>query len=233
MIEFNRIELRALLCATGLVVTGAIVRVLVAPGAMEYAWRPAAETGVQDRDRTLDDVERALEAEERAGTPLAAGETIDPNRAPVEELRRLPGIGPTRAAAIAQARSARPFLYARDLLRVPGIGEATLSRIAPHLTVAAAGGPAGAAPLSGRRAPREAFGTSAVRLCGPEGEIDLNRADAAALTALRGIGPALAERIVRRRGERGRFESVTDLLDVRGIGPATLQGIGAEPCSRG
>jgi competence ComEA-like helix-hairpin-helix protein len=51
--------------------------------------------------------------------------------------------------------------------------------------------------------------------------IDPNRADAAELASLPGIGPALAHRIVEERG-RGAFQSVDDLLRVSGIGEKTL-----------
>lgn len=54
------------------------------------------------------------------------------------------------------------------------------------------------------------------------GPLDLNAADAAALDALPGIGPVLAERIVAWRDENGRFTSVEELGEVSGIGPAVL-----------
>jgi competence protein ComEA len=53
--------------------------------------------------------------------------------------------------------------------------------------------------------------------------VDVNRASVAELTALPGIGPALAERIVAAREEGGRFRSVDDLVRVSGIGPAKLE----------
>jgi competence protein ComEA len=55
------------------------------------------------------------------------------------------------------------------------------------------------------------------------GPVDLNTADEAALDALPGIGPATAKAIVAHRAEIGRFTSVDQLLDVRGIGPAKLE----------
>ena len=55
-----------------------------------------------------------------------------------------------------------------------------------------------------------------------DGLIDLNRATAAKIAELHGIGPVLAERIVAHREERGPFEAIEDLLDVPGIGEAKL-----------
>jgi competence protein ComEA len=52
------------------------------------------------------------------------------------------------------------------------------------------------------------------------GRVDLNRADAAELDALPGIGPVLAQRIVDHRDRQGSFRSVEELDDVPGIGPA-------------
>lgn len=57
------------------------------------------------------------------------------------------------------------------------------------------------------------------------GPIDLNRADAVALQALPGIGPATAAAIVGHREEHGSFGSVDALVAVRGIGPATLEAL--------
>lgn len=58
---------------------------------------------------------------------------------------------------------------------------------------------------------------------GSAGLVDLNRADAATLETLPGIGPVLAERIAAWRTERGRFATVDDLQQVSGIGPALLE----------
>lgn len=55
------------------------------------------------------------------------------------------------------------------------------------------------------------------------GPVDLNEADEAALDALPGIGPATAAAIIQHRQQIGRFTSVDQLLDVRGIGEAKLE----------
>ncbi|RMI14249.1 ComEA family DNA-binding protein [Cellulomonas triticagri] len=54
------------------------------------------------------------------------------------------------------------------------------------------------------------------------GTVDVNRASAADLQTLPGIGPVLADRIVAWRTDHGPFPSVESLRDVSGIGPALL-----------
>lgn len=55
------------------------------------------------------------------------------------------------------------------------------------------------------------------------GPLDLNRASAAELEKLPGIGPVLAQRIVEWRETHGPFKSVEDLLAIPGIGAKTLE----------
>lgn len=60
---------------------------------------------------------------------------LDLNRAGVEELTGLPGIGPVLAGRMVAYRdSAGPFATVRELRAVPGIGPATLARIAERVT---------------------------------------------------------------------------------------------------
>ncbi|MDH3463022.1 MAG: helix-hairpin-helix domain-containing protein, partial [Acidimicrobiia bacterium] len=58
-----------------------------------------------------------------------------------------------------------------------------------------------------------------------DGLIDINRADAAELETLPGVGPVLAARIVDYRESVGGFESIEDLLQVAGIGESILASI--------
>jgi competence protein ComEA len=56
----------------------------------------------------------------------------------------------------------------------------------------------------------------------PDGSVDLNNATAEQLDTLPGIGPVTAAAIVAWRAANGRFNSVDQLGDVDGIGPARL-----------
>ena len=59
----------------------------------------------------------------------------------------------------------------------------------------------------------------------PQTVVNLNKATSEELQTVRGIGPALAERIMKYREEHGRFEKADDLVNVRGIGEAKFQKI--------
>lgn len=52
--------------------------------------------------------------------------------------------------------------------------------------------------------------------------LDLNRATAADLEAVPGLGPVLARRLVQYREEQGPFRNLEQLLDISGIGAAKL-----------
>ena len=59
----------------------------------------------------------------------------------------------------------------------------------------------------------------------PAGPVDLNTATAEQLEALPGVGPATSKAILTYRANHGRFRSVTELLEVPGIGPAKLEAL--------
>ncbi|HEX2117553.1 MAG TPA: helix-hairpin-helix domain-containing protein [Acidimicrobiales bacterium] len=77
------------------------------------------------------------------------------------------------------------------------------------------GGAAPAAALDGGKAGATAAGSP----------VDLNTATAEQLEALPGVGPATSKAILAYRANHGRFRSVTELLEVPGIGPAKLEAL--------
>lgn len=56
----------------------------------------------------------------------------------------------------------------------------------------------------------------------PRNQMNINTATVVELEGLPGIGPSLAEKIIEYREIHGLFNSVDELLDVSGIGPAKL-----------
>lgn len=68
--------------------------------------------------------------------PQASGNLININTAGASELTRIPGVGAARAQAIIDYRDANgPFANIEDLVRVPGIGPATMTNARPMITV--------------------------------------------------------------------------------------------------
>lgn len=67
--------------------------------------------------------------------PPGAG-AVNINTATVEELVRLPGVGPSKAAAIAAFRQKHgPFRRIEDLDRVKGFGRKLLGRVRPFVAL--------------------------------------------------------------------------------------------------
>lgn len=152
-----------------------------------------------------------------AGAPGASG-TAPPTDvvAHVAGRVRRPGIvvlrsGDRVADAVQAAGGALPRvdLASLNLARLVVDGEQILVGVGPP---ASGAGSTGAGPLGGTGS---GTGTGA-------GKINLNTATAAELEELPGVGPVTASSIIAFREEHGAFTSVEELLDVSGIGEATL-----------
>jgi competence protein ComEA len=63
------------------------------------------------------------------GTAVQAETKIDINKASIEALQSLPGIGPALAERIEAYRSETPFKTIEDLKKVKGIGDVTFEKM--------------------------------------------------------------------------------------------------------
>ena len=204
-------EVRALAHASALLLTISGFRMVLG-----FADRPGPETlGPTVLDALIASSEDAATESAARDAPLQPGERIDPNSATEADLDRLPGIGPALAQRIVAARAEGPFRSAADLERVPGIGPKTLAPLSQKLTFS--GTSTMRHPAIPRMPPRSTNQASVPR------SLDFARMSPNELQALDGIGPALAERIVDFRVGRGGILTLDDLLQVPGIGPATLE----------
>lgn len=80
-----------------------------------------------------------------------------------------------------------------------------------------------AEPEPSRQPPPNVASAAALTALRDGAPVLLNRARAADLELLPGIGPMLARRIVEHRERNGPFRACEDLLAVHGIGPRTLE----------
>jgi len=66
---------------------------------------------------------------------------VDPNRATMEDLQTLPGIGPVLARRVVDRRTSHgPYRRLEDLLEVKGIGKKRLDQLRPFVTFETGGG---------------------------------------------------------------------------------------------
>jgi competence protein ComEA len=231
--------------------------VVTAVGAAFRATRTAdaAKTGVAAVAPELrggDIVRQAAQSRraEALARPLAAGERVDVDRAPADELQRLPRVGPALARRIVEERARGPFGSLGALRRVTGVGPRLLRDLESHVTF---GGVVPAAAASGvATAPGMLPGAVGVRPSPPvpRGSWDgvvwvassgggsrslpakprtcalppaLNRATVAELLCLPGIGRVLAERLVAERVAHGPFRDIGDLTRVKGFGATRIE----------
>jgi competence protein ComEA len=154
---------------------------------------------------------------------------VNVNTASQSQLESLPGIGPSKANAIIEYRTANGvFTSLSQLDAVPGIGRATLEKLSPHVVFdgESVSLPAGKAAAPAKKAP----GDGTPKASGETGIVNINKADQAALQSLPGIGPSKAVAIINEREANGPFEHCGQLTRVKGVGPSTAANIAAR-CS--
>jgi competence protein ComEA len=169
-----------------------------------------------------------------AGPSIAPPATAVPSAgAPAVVPPMSPGVAPTSAATIlvhVAGAVHRPGLYempagsrvadAIDLARGP-LNAADLDAL--NLAEALSDGMKLDVPRRGEAIATTASVAPAPGTSAPSGVVAVNEADQAALETIPGIGPVTAAAIIAHRTEVGQFDSIDQLLEVTGIGPATLE----------
>lgn len=173
---------------------------------------------------------------------------IDIRTAGAEELELLPGVGAKKTKDILDYRSVKQFDSPEELLNIKGIGPKTYIKMKPMLL---SFGTSGAGVTEKQKLQdinvSEVFkneGSEVVQkqeLDGTdniskkehsemkydsedtESTIHLNTASRDELISLSGIGEKKADAIIAYRKEIGKFTSIKQLLDVKGIGAKTLE----------
>ncbi len=137
-------------------------------------------------------------------------------------------------------------IYVSGAVREPAVYELAVGSIVRE-AIDAAGGPAPDADLTGINlaqelqdqqqvhVPREGEENPPPAISGGSGEsaggegsgslVNINTASANALETLPGIGEVTAQNIIDHREANGPFETIEDIQDVSGIGPATFDQI--------
>jgi competence protein ComEA len=198
-----------------------LVALVLAVGLLSTAWfvtRSSSGTAVPPRVSPP----AASSSGPSIGSPSGSsdGATVGASGAPSPSARlvvdvvgrvRRPGIavlpsGARVVDAIKAAGGARPGVDLSGL---------NLARLLTDGEQIAVGRPAGAAVAA--PPPAGTPGTAA-----PTALVNLNTADQAALESLPGVGPVTAAAILQWRAEHGAFSAVEELLEVSGIGDATL-----------
>lgn len=147
-------------------------------------------------------------------------------------------VAPPARAAGSTPVAGTIFVHVAGAVRRPGVYELPVgARV--HDAVEAAGGALRSADLSSVNFAAPAIDGSQVVIAskqrssgGPEmplpnapALVNLNSADQAALESIPGIGPVTATAILRYRADIGAFTALEQLLEVDGIGPATIESL--------
>ena len=135
---------------------------------------------------------------------------VNVNTASTADLESLPGIGPSKAAAIVAYRTENGAFGSVDALQaVPGIGPKTVESLRTEAEVGDGVTVVQGATNSGSGAPSA-------------NAVNINTASTAQLDTMPGIGPSKAAAIVADRDAKGPFSSCDELSRVTGVGAKTV-----------
>jgi competence protein ComEA len=215
----TRQEQRTLLALLGIIVVGLAI----------HQWRGGTTSDVLVIDaaseRTLVQPVALLPREGSAASP--ASSLIDINTASVTELTSLPGIGEVRARSIIDHREASgPFARVDDITQIGGIGDATLARLQPLITVSSSAPPVESPPVEVPRiqeSPPSPVAASTALPTAAFHPVNINTASLEELMTLPDVGEVIGQRIIDHRRTHGPFRRPSDLEAIPRIGPRTVE----------
>ena len=141
---------------------------------------------------------------------------ININKADIETLQELKGIGPKTALKIFNFREENGnFASLKDLTRVKGIGRKTLKKLLPYLEII------------GDSADVYNFVNSSKssKQVSENSIININTAGTEELKSLYRIGEVTAQKIIDYRKLNGPFKAKEDIMQIKGIGSGTYEKI--------
>jgi competence ComEA-like helix-hairpin-helix protein len=187
-----------------MIAVSALAKILSRKSSAEVTVTPVA-AGILDAAAPRSSTKKKAPKQPARLPPLGPDERVDPNRATVPELERLPGVGPTLAAAIVKDRERNgPFLSTLDLARVKGLSLARARALSPHLDLPKSiDDPTPSSSLPAR-------------------PILLNSATPADLDRIEGISAKLAQRIIAARDSLRGFRDWHQIDAIPGVGPKLL-----------
>ncbi|MHB8146384.1 MAG: helix-hairpin-helix domain-containing protein [Vulcanimicrobiaceae bacterium] len=166
--------------------------------------------------------------------PMVAAAAAEPHRGPIRHASTK--VAATVALVYVVGAVAKPGLYrvpsggrADDAVRAAGgllpgadpVGVNLAAHVADGDEIDVPG--IGTSPMRTPKASRsKRVAARGPRKRAPLEAVDLNSGDAAALSAIPGIGATIAARIVALREREGPYDSFDELLDVAGMSPARL-----------
>ncbi len=147
----------------------------------------------------------------KEGMGITEGKTeeikkVNINKADIETLIKLPGIGPVKAKAIIDYReNIGKFESLNEITKVKGIGKKTMEKLEPYLEIIG--------DSAEVKSSLSSEGEKAIT-----SKININTASLNELTLLPGIGEKKAQAIIKYREEMGNFKTKDEIKNVKGIG---------------
>ena len=162
--------------------------------------------------------------------PFAAHSTL-PTAAPGTAVETTTSAAPSVVVYVAGAVAApgvyslAPLSRVTDAMSAAGGALATADLNVVNLAAAVHDGERIYVPIVGEVVPAVLAGDPVADATVPEGPVNVNTATADQLDVLPGVGPTTAAAIVAHREQHGPFQTIDQLGDVHGIGPAKLEAL--------